>query len=69
MAITKTQFTVVNNDSTFEIPGDWSAAQIVQNYSAQISGLGNMVSEETIENRADGTVRVITFKPRTGTKG
>jgi hypothetical protein len=69
MAIVKTEFTVLNADSTYQIPGDWSAAQIVANYSTQVPGIANMVAEETVETRAEGEVKVITFKPRTGTKG
>ena len=69
MSIVKTEFTVLNSDSTYQIPGDWSAAQIVASYSSQVPGIGNMVSEEQIVTRAEGQVKVITFKPRTGTKG
>lgn len=67
--IVKTEFTLINNDSTFQVPGDWTPAQIVANYSSQVPGIGNMVSEEAVEVRAEGNVRVITFKPRTGNKG
>lgn len=69
MAIVKTEFTIVNADSTYQIPGDWTAAGIVASYSATIPGIANMVSEERVETRTEGEVKVITFKPRTGTKG
>lgn len=69
MAIVKTEFTVLNADSTYQIPGDWTAAAIVASYSSQVPGIGSMVAEETVETRAEGQVKVITFKPRTGTKG
>lgn len=67
--IVRTEFTVVSTDTEYGLPGDWSADSIKRNYAAQISGLSNMVAEERIENRVDGSVRIITFKPRTGTKG
>lgn len=69
MAVANTEFTILNSDSTYRIPGDWTPAQIVANYSAQFPGISNMIAEETVETRADGEVKVITFKPRTGTKG
>ena len=69
MAVVKTEFTVTSADSTYQIPGDWTPAQIVQNYASQVPGIGNMSFTERVETRADGDVRVVTFSPRTGTKG
>lgn len=69
MAIVKTEFTVTSQDTSYQIPGDWTAAAIIANYSSQVPGIGNMVATETIETRAEGQVKVITFTPRTGTKG
>lgn len=64
-----TEFTVVSTDSEYRLPGDWTADSIKASYGSQISGLSSMVSEERIETRGSDTIRVITFKPRTGTKG
>lgn len=65
MAITSTNIVIVSTDTSYNIPGDWTAEQIVSNYSAQIPGLGNMSAETTITE----DVKTISFKPRTGTKG
>lgn len=65
MAIAETKFDVVSSGQSYTVPGEWSAAQIVSMYSATIAGLGNMDSSVVDE----GTVRTITFRPRTGTKG
>lgn len=69
MAIVKTEFVVTSQDTTYQIPGDWDSAAIVANYASQVPGIGNMTSSEAIETRAEGQVKVITFRPRTGTKG
>jgi predicted regulator of Ras-like GTPase activity (Roadblock/LC7/MglB family) len=65
MAISSTNIIVVSIDTSYNIPGDWSAEQIVSTYSAQIPGLANMTAETVITE----DVKTITFKPRTGTKG
>lgn len=65
MAITETKFDVVSSGQSYSVPGEWTAAQIVSMYSATISGLGSMDSTVVDE----GSVRTITFRPRTGTKG
>ena len=69
MSIVKTEIVVVSLDTTYQIPGDWSVSQIVANYSASIQGLANMQAEESLETRDEGQVKVLTFRPRTGTKG
>lgn len=69
MAATSTVFSVLNQDNEYTIPGDWTPAQIVANYSSQVPGIGNMDYSDTTETRDGGTVRVITFRPRTGNKG
>ena len=65
MAINSTNIVVVSTDTSYNIPGDWSAEQITATYSAQIPGLSNMVAETVITE----DVKTVTFKPRTGTKG
>lgn len=67
--VTRTEFTVVSTDTEYGLPGDWTAETIKRNYATQISGLSSMVSEERYEQRGSDYVRIITFKPRTGTKG
>lgn len=70
MAIARTQFTVTSTDEEYQVPGDFSSAQIVNNYSTQVPGLRNMVAEESVITvEGVGQVRNIVFKPRTGTKG
>ena len=65
MAITSTNIVVVSTDTSYNIPGDWTAEQIAATYATQIPGLSNMVAETTITE----DVKTVTFKPRTGTKG
>ena len=65
MAITSTNIVIVSTDTSYNIPGDWTAEQIVSNYSAQIPNLNSMTAETTIVE----DVKTISFKPRTGTKG
>lgn len=68
--IVKTEVIVTTNDTDYQVPGDLSAAQIVTAYGSSIPGLSNMTSESRVEYREGvGNVRVVTFKPRTGTKG
>jgi hypothetical protein len=70
VAIARTELVIASSDTDYQIPGDMTAAQLVTAYAGQISGLSSMVSEERIEYREGvGNVRVVTFKPRTGTKG
>ena len=69
MAIVKTEIIVTSTDTDYQVPGDMSTAQIVTAYAAQIPGLSNMTSVERVESRDIGDVRVVTFSPRTGTKG
>ena len=69
-AISRTELIVTSSDSDYQVPGDMTAAQLVTAYSSQIPGLSNMTSTERIEYRDGiGNVRVVTFSPRTGTKG
>lgn len=67
--VVKTEFIVTSTDTEYSVPGDWSAEQIKASYASQVSGINNFQSEERYEQRTEGRVRVITFRPRTGTKG
>lgn len=65
MAITSTNIVIVSTDTSYNIPGDWSADQVVATYASQIPGINNMTAETVITE----DVKTISFKPRTGTKG
>jgi hypothetical protein len=67
--IVKTEFVVTSQDKAYSIPGDRTADFIKSSYSAAVPGLSNMDATEEIQDRADGAVKVITFKNRVGTKG
>jgi ribosomal protein L17 len=68
-AVAQTVLIVTSTDSEYTVPGDMTAAQLVTAYSSQIPGLSSMTSSERYEDRAIGQVRIVTFSPRTGTKG
>lgn len=63
--ITNTTIEVVSTGQDFNIPGDWTASELVNMFSDQVQGLGNMDAEETV----DGSTRDVVFRPRTGNKG
>lgn len=68
--IVRTELIVTSSDSDYQVPGDMSIAQLVAAYSSAIPGLANMTASEVVQDRAGvGSVRVVTFSPRTGTKG
>lgn len=68
--IVRTEVIVTTNDTDYQVPGDMSPAQLVAAYASSIPGLANMTSESRVEYREGvGNVRVVTFKPKTGTKG
>ena len=70
MTIVRTELIVTTNDTDYQVPGDMTAQQLINAYGASIPGLSNMVHESRTEFREGvGQVRVVTFKPRTGTKG
>jgi len=69
MTIVQTTATITSTDTDYNVPGDLTPTQFVAAYSSQIPGLSNMTYEERVETRDIGQVRVITFKPKTGTKG
>lgn len=64
MSVTNIQ--IQSTGQEFSIPGDWTPAQIVNQYNASIPGLNSM--ESTVTDLGDG-VKLITFRPKTGTKG
>jgi hypothetical protein len=69
-AIVRTLVIVPSTDSEYSIPGDMNSSQVVASYASTIPGLSSMSVEETFENQTGvGRVRVLTYKPRTGTKG
>ena len=65
MTIDFTKIIVTSLDSDYQIPGDMSPASIVSAYATQIPGISNM----TFTERVEGNTRIVTFSPRTGTKG
>ncbi|MNK27625.1 hypothetical protein D3C87_459870 [compost metagenome] len=67
--IVRTEFTVVSTDTEYTLPGDWSADTIKRNYAGQVPGLNSMTAAEQVVVRNGESIRVITFSPRTGTKG
>ena len=68
--IVRTEIIITSSDTDFTIPGDMTPEALVTAYSSQISGLSNMAFTSRVEERANvGTVRVVTFSPKTGTKG
>ncbi len=69
--IIRTELVITTNDTDYQVPGDMSPQALITAYGASIPGLSSMVHESREEYRADlgGYVRVVTFKPRTGTKG
>jgi len=57
---------VSNSGQEFTLPGThWTAAQVAATFADSVPGISAMTSEVTTE---DGN-QVITFRPRTGTKG
>jgi len=68
--VVRTELIVTTNDTDYAVPVDMSPAQLIAAYGASIPGLSNMAFDERVEYRDGvGNVRVVTFKPRTGTKG
>lgn len=61
-----TTIIVTNSGSEFVVPGLLSVQQVVSAYAESIPGLSGFSSEV---NDDDEDHRVITFSPRTGTKG
>lgn len=62
------QTTVIISTSgqEFVLPGtSWNANQVASSFASSVPGIASMTSEVTM----DGENQVITFRPRTGTKG
>lgn len=68
-AVSTTEIVIVPTDSAYSVPGDWEPSAIVSSYASAIPGLASMQSSVTTETRATGTVKIVTFTNRTGTKG
>ena len=57
---------IASSGQEFTLPGThWTAAQVASTFAESVPGIGTMTSEVTTENGN----QVITFRPRTGTKG
>jgi hypothetical protein len=68
--VVRTELILTTTDSDYQVPGDMSPQQLVAAYGASIPGLANMTFTERYEFRDGlGNVRIVTFSPRTGTKG
>ncbi len=69
--VVETRLIVTSQDTEYKVPGDMSISQLVNAYSANISGLSSMAAVERLEFSASqgGNIRIVTFSPRTGTKG
>jgi len=68
--IVQTNIVITATDTEYQVPGSLSVSQVVAAYSSQIPGLsGYQASEEIVTREGIGQVRVITFRPKTGTKG
>lgn len=62
------QTTVIISTSgqEFVLPGTaWTAEQVSSSFASSVPGIASMTSEITME----GENKIITFRPRTGTKG
>lgn len=57
---------ISNSGQEFNLPGThWTTQQVASTFADSVPGIGSMTSEVTTENGN----QVITFRPRTGTKG
>lgn len=65
MSISATRMVISTSGQTFEIPGDFSAQQLVSMYGASVPGL----TELQATTATAGSVRTVTFSPRQGSKG
>lgn len=58
---------ITTSGQEYSLPGAaWTADQIVNTYATSVPGIGSMQSEVTTRDNGD---KVVTFRPRTGTKG
>jgi hypothetical protein len=69
MAIVRTIIRIPSQDSQYSIPGEYTAAQIQNMYSAQIQGIASMTSTVEDATGPTGEERIITFAARSGNKG
>ena len=61
-----TRIIIVQTGADYTLPGtSWTTQQVVSNFADSVPGIGSMSVEETFE----GEDKVLTFRPRTGTKG
>lgn len=64
--MSSTTVIISTSGQEFTLPGtNWTVDQVVSSFSSSVPGIGSMQSEVTTE----GENKVITFRPRTGTKG
>ena len=67
--IASTIIVVTSTDSEFSIPGYLAPETIKTVYASQIPGISSMDYTASTETRGGQQVSVVTFRPRTGTKG
>ena len=61
-----TVVTIVSTGAEYTLPGtQWTVESVVSNFADSVPGIGSMQSEVTM----DGENKLISFRPRTGTKG
>jgi hypothetical protein len=62
----QTLVVITTSGQEFPLPGTaWTAATVVQSFASSVPGIASMQAEETM----NGENKVITFRPKTGTKG
>jgi hypothetical protein len=65
--MSNTVVVISTSGQSFTMPGtSWTADQIVNTYATSVPGIASMASEVTTDQNGD---QVITFRPRTGSKG
>lgn len=58
---------ISTSGQSFTLPGNhWTTAQVVATFSDSVPGIASMNAEESTNASGD---KVLTFRPRTGTKG
>lgn len=59
---------IATSDQTYTLPGThWTTEQVVSTFSASVPGIAGM--EVTTTGGGDESDVIMTFRPRTGTKG
>ncbi len=69
MAAIKTTIRITATDTTYNIDGEWTAAQVKSMYASQIPGLASMNATESRSTSPEGEVLTLTFQTVSGTKG